>query len=176
MKGENMAYFIVQVQTNYEKYVLCMLADILYKKNISVVKRIYALDTYVEYHPYLNNQDIREYLKQSRIRNYLNNIRYAYYQMNNEKHELKADYKAQIKELTKQANKHPSSKNKPKTLFIRGYIIIECIGEFEVIPSDLYHDIKSIPKVIAIPSTYSVPDEEIKHYFNQIKENKSLAT
>ncbi|MFD2658615.1 transcription termination/antitermination NusG family protein [Gracilibacillus thailandensis] len=170
-----MAYFVVQVQTNFEKYVLSVLTDLLLKKKINIVSSIYAIDTKVDFQKTINldNDNIREYLKQSRIRNYLSNMRYAYYQLNtnDEKNQtLKEAYKQQIKELNKEISKYPTTRNNKETPFIRGYIIIEVKGDFEKIPSDLYHDIKSIPKVVSIPNKYNVPEEEIKFYFDNITE------
>jgi DNA-binding transcriptional MerR regulator len=40
------------------------------------------------------------------------------------------------------------------------------------IPPDLYHDIKSIPKVISIPNKLNVPEQEINYYFRQVKKRK----
>lgn len=174
-----MAYFIVQVQTNFEKYVLSNLAEILLQKNVNIVKSIYALDQKIDFnHTKISDNDLREYLKQVRIRNYLNNIRYAYSQLKSSDFEninLKEAYKKQIKSLTNEVNKYPSKRNKIGDSFIRGYIIIELFGDYQQIPSDLYHDIKSIPKVISIPNKYNVPETEIKCYFNRLKERKKQA-
>lgn len=173
-----MAYFIVQVQTNFEKYVMSNLTELLLQKKVNVVKSIYALDTKINFESSLDDNDIREYLKQSRIRTYLNNVRYAYYQykpLDSKDQKLKESYKEQISELTKQINKYTSpKKDKNKSSFIRGYIIIELKGDFKELPADLYHDIKSIPKVISIPNKLNVPEHEMKYYFQQVR-NKKVA-
>lgn len=170
-----MSYFIVQVQTNYEKYVLSNLAELLLKKKVNIVQSIYALATKIDFQNSIDQENIRDYLKQTRVRAYLNNVRYAYYQLNSNDINLKEVYKKQIRELTKEANKFPTSRNKNDNPFIRGYIIIKLKGDFQRIPSDLYHDIKSIPKVISIPNKYNVPEHEIEYYFRQIEERKNHA-
>jgi hypothetical protein len=170
-----MAYFIVQVQTNFEKYVLSNLTELLLQKKVNIVKSIYALDAKIDFESPFDDDDIREYLKQSRIRTYLNNVRYAYYQYNcldSKDQRLKECYKEQIRELTKQINKYPSSQKNQNNFFIKGYIIIELRGKFQEIPPDLYHDIKSIPKVISIPNKLNVPEQEINYYFRQVKKRK----
>lgn len=164
-----MSYFIVQVQTNFEKYVLCNLTELFLQKEVNIVKSIYALDTKIDFDE--SNEDIKsnvgKYLKQIRIRAYLNNVRYAYYHSNESN--LKQIYKGQIRELTKEVKKYPSPRKKNVQLFIRGYIIIETKGDFQQMPSDLYHDIKTIPKVISIPSKFFVPSHEIDYYFEKVK-------
>lgn len=169
-----MAYFVVQVQLNFEKQVLCNLTELLLRKK-HVVKRIYALDTKIDFEKSINEKNIREYLKQSRLRSYFNNIRYAYYQFpkNDENKSLKEEYKKQIRQLAKEINKNYTLLKRNKELFIRGYIIIEVYGNFEQIPSDLYRDIKSIPKVLSIP-IFNVPEEEIKNYFQLLTKRKRL--
>lgn len=167
---EKMTFFIVHVQTNFEKYVLSHLTNILLQKRVNIVKSIYALDTKIDFIQSFSKEDIRTYLKYTRTRTYLNNLRIVHYQLdlnNHKNQQLKKIYMEQIKKLTQEISQ--SSKT-DKNKFIQGYIIIETIGDFQYIPLDLYHDIKSIPKVVSIPTKYNVPKNEVEFYFEKIEE------
>lgn len=162
-----MAYFVVQVQTNFERDVLKTLTHVLMKKKINIVRSIYALNIKVDFKQPLKvtNEDIREHLKQVRIRDYLNNKRYKYSLFTDDDHETKQQFIEFVNQISKLSN---SKQN--KNSFIRGYIIVEITGNFEKMPSDLYHDIKSIPRVISIPSKYNIPDDEVEKYLNYVNE------
>ncbi|MGP4107627.1 hypothetical protein [Virgibacillus sp. L01] len=74
-----MSFFVIQVQTNYEKNVQNTLTHILNQKQVNIVKSIYALDT----NTLLGGQEvgsegIKAYLQSQRLRSHLNNMRYAY--------------------------------------------------------------------------------------------------
>src|SRR5690554_2205920 len=163
-----MAYFVVQVQTNFERDVLKTLTHVLMKKNVNIVKSIYALNIRVDFKQSTNvtNENIREHLKKVRIRNYLNNKRYKYSLFTADDHDTKKHFIEFVNQISMLSN---SKQN--KNSFIRGYIIVEITGNFEKMPSDLYHDIKSIPKVISIPSKYNVPDDEVEKYLSFVNES-----
>ena len=171
-----MSYFIVQVQTNFEKYVSNILANKLTKEINHSIKSIYALDQRINFEEMesINLDEVRGYLNQKRLRNHLNNMRYTYSQMKfnpNISDSMKKTYKQQIKELTQKINQLPKKSNEKKTAFICGYIIIETYSNSNDIPSDVYHSLKSISKVIRILNQ-SVPNKEINNYFDKIKKEK----
>ncbi|MEL3959517.1 hypothetical protein NST17_20405 [Caldifermentibacillus hisashii] len=132
-----MTYFVVQVKVNSEEYVLRSLCKTFLRKNVNIVKSIYAIDLKVEFH---------QKLKESRLRQYLNDKRSNTFGKNGEKNKRK------------KINKEH---------YINGYIIIELLGNFERIPAGIYYDIKTTPRVISIPNKFNVPKEEIEFFLNR---------
>lgn len=169
-----MSYFIVQVQTNFEKYVLSLLADNIAEQDNHSIKSIYALDQEITFNETIDMNNVREYLKQKRLRDYLSNLRFTYSQVNHRlSNSARLSYKQQIKELENELKKYSTGRNKSnKRTFISGYIFIETTANHSTIPSDIYHKLKSTPKVITIPNKNSVPKEEIEFYFSQIRREK----
>lgn len=165
-----MSFFIIQVQTNYERFVQKKLTHIFQQKKGNLVKTIYALDNYNHLEPTsLDPVSIQRFLHLQKVREQLNNMRYAYAKMKtNNQSGLKKEYKEQILFLTKELKKEPElSRIKNKTI-LKGYIIIELHGELSKIPSSIYYDIKSAPKVIGLPSVYNVPQDEIYAFTEQL--------
>lgn len=132
-----LTYFVVQVKVNSEEYVLRSLCKTFLRKNVNIVKSIYAIDLKVEFH---------QKLKESRLRQYLNDKRSNTFGKNGEKNKRK------------KINKEH---------YINGYIIIELLGNFERIPAGIYYDIKTTPRVISIPNKFNVPKEEIEFFLNR---------
>lgn len=141
-----LTYFVVQVKVNSEEYVLRSLCKTFLRKNVNIVKSIYAIDLKVEFHQKLEDENIRLFLKESRLRQYLNDKRSNTFGKNGEKNKRK------------KINKEN---------YINGYIIIELLGNFERIPADIYYDIKTTPRVISIPNKFNVPKEEIEFFLNR---------
>ncbi|MED4852176.1 hypothetical protein P9386_10140 [Caldifermentibacillus hisashii] len=141
-----MTYFVVQVKVNSEEYVLRSLCKTFLRKNVNIVKSIYAIDLKVEFHQKLEDENIRLFLKESRLRQYLNDKRSNTFGKNGEKNKRK------------KINKEH---------YINGYIIIELLGNFERIPAGIYYDIKTTPRVISIPNKFNVPKEEIEFFLNR---------
>lgn len=168
-----MSYFIVQVQTNFEKHVSNILASKLIKEMNHSIKSIYALDQCIKFEEIgsINLDVVRGYLNQRRLRNHVNNIRYSYSQIKSKpkiSSPIKEAHKQQIKESNQLIKKFPNKNKEKETAFIRGYIIIETYSNSNNIPSDVYYNLKSISKVVRILNQ-SVPDEEINNYFEKIK-------
>lgn len=164
-----MSFFIIQVQTNYESIVQKTLAHILEQKKVNIVKSIYALDTQAQLNRKDNNPDnIKQFLDYQRLREQLRNMRYAYANIDKSQVNLKNEYRQNIQFLTRKVKEYPNF-SKGKTI-VKGYILIELNGDFQKIPSSIYYDIKSIPKVIAIPSTFNVPLDEVKEFFTNLQE------
>lgn len=163
-----MSFFAIQVQTNYELFVQKSIALLVLEKKINLIKNIYALDTQVSFKEnHITNEDIKSYLEHQRIRSYLNNMRYAYSEMKmNKNEELKKEYKLQMKNLIKKIKSYPENQFSQKVV-VKGYILIELNRNFEKIPSSLYYDIKSIPKVIGFPSHYNIPQNEIDDFYEK---------
>ncbi|MCB5936614.1 hypothetical protein LI012_14665 [Caldibacillus thermoamylovorans] len=141
-----MTYFVVQVKVNSEEYVLRSLCKTFLRKNVNIVKSIYAIDLKVEFHQKLEDENIRLFLKESRLRQYLNDKRSNTFGKNGEKNKRK------------KINKEH---------YINGYIIIELLENFERIPAGIYYDIKTTPRVISIPNKFNVPKEEIEFFLNR---------
>lgn len=172
-----MAYFIVQVQSNHEVTIQKRLTELFSRKKVNFVKTIYALDskTILDQPSSTSSKDIELYLHQQRLREHLNNMRFAFANMDKSiQPNLKQQYKNEIRRISKELRDYQSLNSKNKTL-VTGYILIELDGDFERLPSDIYYDIKSIPKVIGIPSTYNVPIEEVQSFFETIKEEFFIA-
>lgn len=75
-----LTYFVVQVKVNSEEYVLRSLCKTFLRKNVNIVKSIYAIDLKVEFH---------QKLKESRLRQYLNDKRSNTFGKNGEKNKRK---------------------------------------------------------------------------------------
>ncbi len=137
---------------------------------MNLVKTIYALDTHNHFEPTsLDPKSIQRFLHFKKVREQLNNMRYAYAKMKNNQSVLKNEYKKQILLLTKELKREPElSRIKNKTV-LKGYIIIELHGDISKIPSSIYYDIKSVPKVIGMPSVYNVPVDEINDFTEQLR-------
>ena len=134
-----MSFFIVQVQTNYERIVQKKMTHIFQQKKVNLVKTIYALDT--QYHfelTGLNPAKMQRFLHFQKIREQLSNMRYAYAKMKtNGDSVLKIEYKEQIHLLTKELKKEPASSQIKNKSVLKGYIIIELQGELNKIPSSV---------------------------------------
>lgn len=84
-----LTYFVVQVKVNSEEYVLRSLCKTFLRKNVNIVKSIYAIDLKVEFHQKLEDENIRLFLKESRLRQYLNDKRSNTFGKNGEKNKRK---------------------------------------------------------------------------------------
>ncbi|MEC1158713.1 hypothetical protein [Cytobacillus horneckiae] len=164
-----MSFFIVQVQTNYEIKVQKRLHQLFMQRKENIVKSIYALDSYKGFDNNIpGEKELNRFWYFNRIREQLNNMRYAYARISPADQSLRKEYKEQIKLLSKEIKNAPAFKQHKNVL--KGYIIIELLGELGTLPASIYYDIKSIPHVIGIPNKYNVPDKEIYHFFENMEQ------
>ena len=168
-----MPFFFIQVQTNYEKYVLNLIANSVINEGDNAIKSIYALDLHVDFSNGVDYEAIRQFLKEKRLRAYLNNMRYTYAEMRKNKHigeNIKKSYRKQIKSLQDEVKNLPvREQNKGEALYIRGYIIIGTYPTYDRMTSDVYYKLKATPKVIAVLNQTGLSNEELKPYLSYFK-------
>jgi hypothetical protein len=164
-------FFCNPSTTNYEAVVQKTLTHIFEQKKVNLVKTIYALDTHNQFEPSnLNLEDIKCFVHFQKVRQQLNNMRYSYARMKSpDQSVLKDEYKHQIQLLTEELKNEPKLSHLKNKTVLKGYIIIELHGEHSKIPSSIYYDIKSVPKVIGMPSVYNVPANEVHVFTEQLK-------
>ncbi|WP_203249280.1 transcription termination/antitermination NusG family protein [Sporosarcina beigongshangi] len=175
-----MTYFVVQVRSGAEIEVKEMLNTVLNRAGDSMVKAIYAMETFTEIIrddntavdlSELNTNDISEHLYVKRIQAGLNNLRIACDKLKEYKDAnslvLLETYKDSIRELSKDLREVRKNTKKISSV-ISGYILVELNVDFYYFPDNLWHLVKSVPNVTGIPSKYNVPQEEIDAFFQQI--------
>lgn len=175
-----MAYFVIQVRTGAEIEAKEMLKSVLLRSSDSMVKAIYAMETFTEIIRMdntsvdlsaLNNEDISDHLYVKRIQAGLNNLRTACDNLKVYKDAnslaLLGSYKDSIRELSKQLREARKESKKISSV-ISGYILVELNVNFHYFPDNLWHLVKSIPNVIGIPSKYNIPQEEVDAFFHQV--------
>lgn len=175
-----MAYFVVQVRSGKEIEVKEMLKSVLLKTADSMVKAIYAMETFTEVIRMdntsvdlsgLNMEDISDHLYVKRIQAGLNNLRTACDNLKVYKDAnslaLLGSYKDSICELSKQLREARKEMKKISSV-ISGYILVELNVNFHYFPDNLWHLVKSIPNVTGIPSKYNIPQEEVDAFFHQV--------
>jgi len=171
------SFFVVQVQTGSEIESKEMLKVILDRAGNNDVKAIYAMETYTEV---INNTTtiselteldeygISDYLHIKRIQSSITNLRTSCDRLKESMCEdsasLLESYQKQIRSLTKVLQNARKNTTKISSL-LKGYILIETSVDYSFLPSELWHLIKSVPKVVSIPSKYNVPIEEIESFF-----------
>ncbi len=175
-----MTYFVVQVRSGSEIEVKEMLNTVLNRAGDSMVKTIYAMETFTEIIrdndcavdlSELNSNDISEHLYVKRIQAGLTNLRIACDKLKEYKDAnsliLLDTYKDSIRELSKEL-KDVRKNTKKISSVISGYILIELNVDFYYFPDNLWHLVKSVPNVTGIPSKYNVPQDEIDAFFQQV--------
>lgn len=175
-----MAFFAVQVHTGAEIKVKEKLEFLLNKHSWKHdVKAVYALETYTELvnenktsfdFSELDNKDICEFMQLQRMRMGLANLRQQYVALKRHTEteiSLVNTYKEKICELTSEI-KDFRQRTKQVTSLLKGYILVEIQQNFWKLPNELWHLIKSVPQVVNILKN-SIPDYEIKSFFNKIK-------
>lgn len=175
-----MTYFVVQVRSGAEIEVKEMLNTVLNSAGDSIVKAIYAMETFTEIIrdgntavdlSELNTNDISEHLYVKRIQAGLNNLRIACDKLKEYKDAnslaLLNTYKDSICELSKDLREARKNTKKISSV-ISGYILVELNVDFYYFPDNLWHLVKSVPNVTGIPSKYDVPQEEIDAFFQQV--------
>lgn len=175
-----MTYFVVQVRSGAEIEVKEMLNTVLNRAGDSMVKAIYAMETFTEIIrddntavdlSELNTSDISEHLYVKRIQAGLNNLRIACDKLKEYKDAnslaLLETYKDSIRELSKDLREVRKNTKKISSV-ISGYILVELNVDFYYFPDNLWHLVKSVPNVTGIPSKYNVPQEEIDAFFQQV--------
>ncbi|MEK5069578.1 transcription termination/antitermination NusG family protein [Sporosarcina sp. FSL K6-1508] len=175
-----MAYFVIQVRTGAEIEVKEILKTVLLRSGDSMVKAIYAMETYAEIiredNTYvdlspLDTEDITDHLYVKRIQAGLNNLRTACDNLKVYKDAkslaLLDSYRDNIRELSKELRDARKGTKKISSV-LTGYILVELNVDFYYFPDNLWHLVKSIPNVTGIPSKYNIPQEEVDAFFHQI--------
>ncbi|QUW23416.1 hypothetical protein JSQ81_07795 [Sporosarcina sp. Marseille-Q4063] len=175
-----MTYFVVQVRSGTEIEVKDMLNNVLNRVGDSMVKAIYAMETFTEIIrdgntavdlSELNSEDISEHLYVKRIQAGLNNLRIACDKLKEYKDAnslaLLETYKDSIRGLSKELREVRMNTKKISSV-ISGYILVELNVDFYYFPDNLWHLVKSVPNVTGIPSKYNVPQEEVDAFFQQV--------
>lgn len=175
-----MAYFVVQVRSGKEIEVKEMLKAVLLRTGESMVKAIYAMETFTEVvrneHDMidlsaLQTEDISDHLYMKRIQAGLSNLRVAcdnlkVYEDANSLNLLNS-YKENIRELSTELREARKGTRKISSV-LSGYILVELNVNFHYFPDNLWHLVKSIPNVAGIPSKYNIPQEEVDAFFTQV--------
>ena len=175
-----MAYFVIQVRSGKEIEAKEMLKSVLLKFGDSMVKTIYAMETFTEIVRMddssvdlseLKTEDISDHLYVKRIQSGLTNLRTACNNLKEYKDAnslaLLANYKDSIWKLSKQL-KAARNESKKISSVISGYILIELNVDFHYFPDNLWHLVKSIPNVTGIPSKHNIPQEEVDAFFHRV--------
>lgn len=174
------SFFVVQVRTGSELEAKEMLKTVLDRAGNYDVRAIYAMETYTEVINVANTvseitaldeYEISDYLHIKRIQSFITNLRTSYDRlkgnMDEDSASLLESYRTQIRSLTKMLQNARKNTSKVSSL-LKGYILIETSANYSFLPNELWHLIKSVPKVVAIPSKYNVPIEEIKSFFENV--------
>lgn len=174
------SFFVVQVRTGSELEAKEMLKAVLDRASNYDVRAIYAMETYTEVINVANavseitaldEYEISDYLHIKRIQSFITNLRTSYNRlkgnMDEDSASLLESYRTQIRSLTKMLQNARKNTTKVSSL-LKGYILIETSANYSFLPNELWHLIKSVPKVVAIPSKYNVPIEEIKSFFENV--------
>lgn len=177
-----MSFFAIQVKSGQEVDTKEMIKSVFGKTREFQVKGIYALETFTqilgkeskseELSDFFDNSDVMDYLHTKRTKENLSNLRVAYAGIDpvddsDETKRMRESYQkeiAQQSEELKNANCHGRSIQS----VLKGYILLELKEDLFEIPKRVWHLINSIPKVIGVVSSYSIPDEEIEQFFEQI--------
>lgn len=179
-----MAFFAIQVRTGQELKAKEMIKYLLKDTSVKetcLVKSIYALETYTEYvndknkaefdiSNKINRKDVFTKLQLDSMNEGLTNLKKQYQSMKqytDEKSiECKNLIKQKIKQLTNGINEMMKKSKKLKALF-SGYLLIELKTSSNFLPDNLWHLIHKCPVVVAIPSKYNIPAEEINSLFEK---------
>lgn len=175
-----MTFFAIQVQTGKEIFVKSFLEEILQQNGETSVKSIYAMESYTQV---VNNrtdsidltnitsEEITSHLYAQRLQSSLNNLRLACEKLkrhqDNDSLNLIQEYRSNIKHITNRIKKIKDSTRKVSSV-LPGYILIELDSNYQYLPAHLWHLIKGVPKVIAIPSNLNIPHEEIDLFFQKV--------
>lgn len=171
------SFFVVQVQTGFEIEAKEFIQVTLDRLKNNSVKTIYAMETFTQISDdaldfsELNPEKISEHLYAKKIQASLTSLRNSYDDLKESNtegtHDLLESYRESIRELTKQLREIRLNTKKVSSL-LKGYILIELKDDVFTIPAELWHIIKSVPKVIGFPSKNNVPQEEIDFFFENI--------
>jgi len=177
------SFFVVQVRTGFEIEAKEFLKAVLDKQRNQDIKSIYAMETYtqvlkdgdsVQPIQMISEKEINDYLEirqiQSSISNLRNSLKLLKKNFNGKDSSLKMleNYHDEIRELTNKVKNYRSNSKKIYSL-LKGYILIETVGDYSQLPNHLWHLIKSVPHVIGFPSRYNVPDDEIEMFFENVE-------
>lgn len=175
-----MAFFAIQVHTGSEIQVKEMIKNLLETRYVNHgVKAIYAMETCTGFVSKekqnlniedINNDDVTDHLYLQRMSSGLSNLRNQYESLKRHKDAEKSlldTYREQILVL---ANEIKSFRQKTKKIssLLKGYILIEIEQKFWTFPAQLWHVIKSVPKVVQILK-HSISEFEIKSFFEKVE-------
>lgn len=112
-----------------------------------------------------------------RLQTNASNLRAAYDQLESYKDdnsiELKQEYQKQIKHITAKVKNIRDTTRKIGSV-LKGYILVEVDQTFDYLPNHLWHLIKSIPKVMGIPSRMNIPQDEIDAFFEEVEMSNEI--
>jgi transcription antitermination factor NusG len=180
--GRRMSFFAIQVRCGQEIDAKKMLKSVLEKEKDIRLNGIYALETFTqsitknskreEISEFLDDCEVAHYLQAKRTRENLSNLRSAYTRMDlddqdAEMQKMRVSYQEEIAQQTKELNDMKCRGRKIRSV-LKGYILLELEEDLFELPKKLWRLIKSVPKVSGIVSDYSIPDEEITQFFDQI--------
>lgn len=173
-----MAYFAVVTRTGKELQAKEMIEHLLKHsahEESRLVKAIYTLQTCTTYvqenvnNPPVEEDDTYNQLVSESIVSLLGNLRKQYDAIKDKTDEKSMNDKASIKEEISKLNaelKELRNESRKLKALLPGYIIIELHTECEYIPNNLWNLIMECPLVQAIPSRFSIPEEEMTAMFD----------
>ncbi|WP_050179640.1 transcription termination/antitermination NusG family protein [Domibacillus robiginosus] len=177
-----MSFFAIQVKSGQEVDAKEMLKSIFYKRKEFQVKGIYALETVTQVlgrelnsenlSDFLDNGDMTAYLHTKRTKENLSNLRAAYAGIDpaDDSDETKRMRESYQKEIAQQSEELKNTNYRGRCIqsVLKGYILLELKEDLFEIPKRVWHLINSIPKVIGVVGSYSIPDEEMEQFFEKI--------
>lgn len=175
-----MSFFAVQVKSGQEIEAKEMLRSVLAAVQDVKVRAIYALESFTHVlkddflydavSEYLDEKDIAQYLETKRIKNNLSTLRMAHAEIpsdsSGEIEELRRSYQKEISQQSRDLKDMQLSKKIYSVM--KGYILLELKENLFELPKELWQLVKRVPKVCGIVSLYSIPEEEIEHFFETI--------
>ncbi|WP_040980387.1 MULTISPECIES: hypothetical protein [Oceanobacillus] len=177
-----MTFFAVQVKTGHEIKAKEMILHVFKKTNCheaSLLRAVYALESYTEYvshreinpdidFPNLDKKDISASLYLDGLKESLSNLKKQYEKLKSykdfESKKMKKELYEKITKLVNHINTIRKDSKKIKAA-LPGYILLELKADLLYLPNTLWQLIKYCPAVIAIPSKYSIPKEEMNQFF-----------
>ncbi|WP_046176717.1 transcription termination/antitermination NusG family protein [Domibacillus indicus] len=181
-----MSFFAVQVKNGQEIEAKEMLKSVLEAMSSVGVKAIYALESFThvlkddslcdEVSEYLDECDVAQYLERKRIKDNLSALRAAHAEISSDSSEemesLRLCYQKEISRQSKNLKDLQLSKRIYSVM--KGYILLELKENFCELPKELWQLVKRVPKVCGIVSPYSIPKEEVEHFFDTIDLTPSI--
>ncbi|GGA35371.1 hypothetical protein GCM10007416_05250 [Kroppenstedtia guangzhouensis] len=172
------AVFAIRVQTGREVEAKQLLQMVLDRAGDKMVKSVYAMesmtqvltDAQEEIPSELSQEDIPHHLHLKRLNEYLNNLRTAYTELKRSKSsvsldDLESSYKESIRQIQSLIQKLRKKVKGRMRSVLPGYILVELNVNYHTLPAQLWHLIKSVPKVIGVVSRNHIPKDQLEHFF-----------